>query len=305
MTNSPSSLVKKTVNSLLDFLSKEGNVPMIMPTELTLTNLLNVSRSILAQAYSDLENKGIIRQEMRSRLVLRLPQAEDYYLNIDKINSKTQLVENFILEKFSKNELQSGDKLSELQIAKESGANTVTVREVLLKISNTGIIRKDPRKKWEVIDLSEKKMNEITDYRSIMELFGLNCLFDNGPLPASALQKFKKLLNRHQSVLAKSTIDRDEVIELENDFHKSFIKYTNNQVIQESYESIFFVTRFHLRQRIMTQDRFRYLIEEHIRVLLALLENNYEGAVAELKNHFRESKAFFHNASLSQMAPEK
>lgn len=291
--SNPSNLVKKTVNSLLSFIAKANQIPMIMPTEVSLSEAMAVSRSTLLQAYDILIERNIVRVESRSKLVLRRPLELDYFDDVSEVDSKTQQVENFILEKFSKNELKPGDRFSELQIAKELGANTITVREVLLKISGTGLIGKSPRKKWEVIDLTPETMTQVTNYRQLLELDGLLGMFQSGSLKQSARKLFEKVSDQHQQVDKKTKIAREEIINMEAIFHKGIVSFTGNKFMQQSYDSLFIVSRYHLGQQIMTQQRMHDVLVEHLAVMGAILEDDYDAAAHELRSHFDKAKEFF------------
>ncbi len=291
--SNPSNLVKKTVNSLLSYISKADTIPMIMPAEVSLSESMDVSRSTLLQAYDILIDRNIVRVESRSKLVLRRPSERDYFDDVSEVDSKTQQVENFILEKFSNNELKPGDRFSELQIAKELGANTITVREVLLKISGTGLIGKSPRKKWEVIDLTPETMTQVTNYRQLLELNGLSGLFQDETISPSARKLFERVRSQHQKVDQKTNIERDEIIKMETIFHKGIVSFTGNRFIQQSYDSLFIVSRFHLGQQIMTQQRMHEVLVEHLAVMEAILKDDYATAVFELTRHFDKAKDFF------------
>ncbi|MGK7394647.1 MAG: GntR family transcriptional regulator [Candidatus Cyclobacteriaceae bacterium M3_2C_046] len=305
MPKSSSDLIKKTVNNLLDFISQSSEIPMILPAERVLSGKFEVSRSTLIQAFNDLEQKKIVRQESRSRLVLRYPNQKDYYNQVSKVSTKTENVENFILEKFSKRELKPGDRFSELQIAREIDANTVTVREVLLKISSTGLIKKKPRKQWEVISITGQTVDQITEYRQLLELEGLKHLLKFHPDQDHINQIYQPLLKKHQELARDKNIDRLRIVALESDFHKGLVAHTENKFIEDNYESLFFVIRYHLGQHNMTQTRFRSVLAEHLDVIQSILELDYKKSVTALKKHFKESKRFFFLANELSLEKQK
>ncbi|MGF1637296.1 MAG: FCD domain-containing protein [Cyclobacteriaceae bacterium] len=285
-------LTKKTVNKLLDFINKSNQVPMILPSEKKMSDMLQVSRTTMLKALTDLEEKKIARQEHHAVLVLRLPIKDDYYDKQELVGTKSQIVENYILDRFTNNGLKPGDKFSELQLAKEINANTVTVREVLLKISASGLISKNPRQKWEVISITADTIKQISEYRQLLELHAIQYLV-NG-IDNKKIEKFcQDLLAKHESILNSKDIKREKIIELENSFHKGIIKHTNNKFIIDNYDSLFLLIKYHLRQRIMTSERFRLVLIEHINVLKAVLEKDLKKSKSALQEHFDASKKFF------------
>lgn len=298
MPKASSDLIKRTVNNLLDYIKAENKIPMVLPSERYLSKKFEISRSTLIRAFSDLENKRLLRQESRSRLVLRLPQKSDFYQDVSKIITKTQNVENFILEKFAKLELKPGDRFSELQIANEINANTVTVREVLLKVSSTGLIKKKPRKQWEVISITAETVNELTAYRELLEVQGLKKLLSGKQADLFSIQaEYRPLLEQHQNLLSDKKIERDKIIEVESELHKGIIAHTENRFIIDNYDSLFFLIRYHLGQHNMTQSRYKAVLQEHIEVIEEILNLDYKGAVNALQVHFKKSKEFFFEAN--------
>ncbi len=277
----------------MEFISGQKEIPMILPPERVFSDKLNVSRSTLLRAFNDLEKKRIIRVQNRSRLVLRKPKKEDFYEHIDEINSKTQNVENYILEKFAKMELKPGDRFSELQIAKEINANTVTVREVLLKISSTQLIQKNPRKQWEVISLTPDIIHQLYQYRELLETEGLRALLQKKDMPVEILRSYQQLAKKHQKQLENKEIRRDQIIALESEFHKGFVKHIGNRFMIDNYNSLFFLQEYHLGQRNMTQERYRAVLKEHLEVLDAIVRSDHSGAEKALKEHFKYSLEFF------------
>jgi GntR family transcriptional regulator, transcriptional activator for L-galactonate catabolism len=289
-------LTKKTVNRLLEFIANSENIPTILPSEKKMAESIQVSRTTLLKALADVEKKNLVRQENGAVLVLKKPKKSDFYDQQNLTGTKSQIVENYILDCFTNNELKPGDRFSELQLAKKINANTVTVREVLLKISASGLISKNPRQKWEVISITAETIQQISDYRELLEFHGIKHLIKSETKIKRSIF-CKDLLKRHKELLSGKEIPREKVIELENAFHKGIVAHTNNKFIQDHYDSLFLLINYHLRQRIMTAERFKEVLIEHIGVLNAIMNEDLEQAQKKLGDHFIASRNFFYTSN--------
>lgn len=69
-----------------------------------------------------------------------------------------------------------GDKFSELELSKASGCNTIAVREFLIKFSHFGLIKKNPRAKWQMVGFDEKFALELVECRRIFEFSSITKL---------------------------------------------------------------------------------------------------------------------------------
>jgi len=141
-----SPLIQSITNKILDHISQYNDLPRSLEPESDLAEKFGVSRSTIRKIINNLPAR-VPKIEGRTRIILKRPLRKDYYnLNGEEL-SKGDLVENLFLNKLSNNELEPDAHFSELQLAKEFHCTTGTVREVLIKISQLGIIQKEYFKK--------------------------------------------------------------------------------------------------------------------------------------------------------------
>ena len=286
-----SNLVKKTSNDLMDYIKKEKRVPGILPSERLLSEKLSVSRSTLVKIFELLENKGILIKDETSRVIIRKPIVDDLFKIDSNTISKSEYAEQVILNKLANYEYKPDTYFSELELAKESGTNTITVREVLLKISKTGLIKKEPRQRWKVVALTRKMVEEITQFRNILEISALNEIL-SGNKKESVINEFTLIRNEHIKMLNQERIDYSKFIKLENSMHKAIIKFADNRYIESAYESIFTIVHYHIGQPGVNKIETNKTIEEHIALLNEIINWDKTKALEALNYHLEQAAEF-------------
>ncbi len=279
-----SKLVLKSSNKLFDFLSDLEEVPCGLPSSAALSTTLGVSRTIVQKLIGILMEKGLVRQDGASRIVLRRPGPEDYFSEEDGSVSKSDQVEKLVLRKLSSYELKPGDRFSELELAREAGTSTIIMREVLFRISRSGIIRKHPHQKWEVIEFSPALISEMTDVRRISEDYAVQAiqgLEDSDPF----WNKLRELGARHRKLLKQKQIDHSEVRQIDLDFHMALTEAAHNRFIRDLYHAVFMLINFHIWQVGYDRSKIEYVLEHHLLILELLLARDFEKAGLEMQVH--------------------
>lgn len=282
-------LLLRSTNDLLDLLQELSPIPCGLPNASVIASKLNISRTTANKLIGILSEKGIARVDGNSKLLLRKPVEEDYYSLEEMQNSKADLVERQILQKLSLYEIRPGDRFSELEIAKELQSNTVLVREALFKIAQSGIIKKFPGQKWEVVEFSKPMIREIAAIRKLYEEFAINGLKlcdENAPV----WDELKLIYSQHQDLLKKKQISVNELRAIEKAFHTTIVSASNNRFIKQSYGNIFTLIFFHLGQIEYDHEKIIKVLNQHIEVLELLLSKEFDKAKIKMIEHLEHAE---------------
>lgn len=282
-------LVLKATNKLLNYIEYFDDVPCGLPAASSLIKDLDVSRTTFQKLIDILIKKGIVRQDGLYKIVLRKPIPEDYYSVESMGNSKADLVEKQIITKLSSYQLKPGDRFSELEIANELKTNTIITREALFKIAQSGIIKKHPRQKWEVVEFSPSLIEEIAEIRKMYERHAIQKM-RNEPKTSSIWKELAILEKKHVSLLKKASVDASEMRDIERAFHTTIIDSSQNRFIKKSYASIFTLIFFHLGQIEYDQQKIETVLKHHLTILQALLEDNFNKAQESMEMHLNYAK---------------
>lgn len=283
-------LVLKATNKLLDYIVELNEIPCGLPPAAVLIKDLDVSRTTFQKLIDILIKKGIVRQDGLNKIVLRKPRPGDYFSLESMGNSKADLVEKQIIKKLSSYELKPGDRFSELELANELKTNTILTREALFKIAQSGIIRKHPRQKWEVVEFSLPLIEEIAEVRKLYERYAIQKIRTESK-DAPIWQEIRILEERHRSLLKQDLINAQDMRDIERAFHTTIIQASHNRFIEKSYSSIFTLIFFHLGQIEFDQQKFIRVLKQHLSILQSLLEKDFDTALEAMESHLNHARS--------------
>lgn len=288
-------LFKISTNTLLDQ-CKTLLPPATLPTEKKLAEGLDISRSTVRKVLVHLTENGLIALDGRQRLLVRAPKESDYFEVDSRTSSKTEAAEQIVLRKITSYELQPGQRFSELELSHEAGCNTVTIREVLLRISRFGLIHKEPRQQWKVLSFTSEIIDELIEMRHLIESFSANKLLKL-PKSSPVWDKLKALLREH----IEFDVDSPEALEafpdLDKRVHTAVLEASRNRYVKESFSICSFLIYYQMRSNDMGTRRIRIALAEHKKLLRALIARNPERTHEALNEHMESARIYMRLAA--------
>lgn len=279
-------LVQKTCNRLLDRVDTVfGTDSPYLPSDLALATELEVSRTTLRAALEQLSGKGLIERDGAGKRVVRKPGKEDYYDISSAPASREEVVQKYFLSLINDGKLLPGSRFSELELAKQSGCNTVTVREFLVRFSRFGLIEKKPRSQWQMVEFDARFAAELVEFRKVLEMRALVKLLDCDD-DHPVWRELGEVLTLHQAV--KRDFDRryTELPVLDARLHQALQLGINNRFISQFFEVVSFVCHYHYQwHKAGEKARSRVAVNEHIDLMVAILARDVAGAVRALEVH--------------------
>ena len=86
---------------------------------------------------SQLSEAGIIRWNKRDKVVIRRPVAAELFPH-EETSSLHDIIERSFMRRIMSDEAQPGMQINELELAREIGTGTTSVREFLIRFSRFG-----------------------------------------------------------------------------------------------------------------------------------------------------------------------
>ncbi|WP_019026123.1 GntR family transcriptional regulator [Colwellia piezophila] len=285
-----SHLIQTTANSILKSFSEVESVSNIILKDNTLAKKLNVSRTTIRTALKELQTKGVIAISDNHKTVLRSPVDSDYFDTSNSVSSKEEIIETYFLDLINHGKLLPGDKFSELELAKSSGCNTITVREFLIKFSRFGLIEKKPRAKWKMIKFDEQFALELVQFRRILEMNSITQLMAT-PADDGVWEELSILLDKHVEVLSDVDNRYTELSELDRKFHYIIQRASGNRFFMQFFDVVSLICHYHYQWNKGDElERNKVAIEEHIEIITQLLAHNTSGVLAAMETHLNTSK---------------
>jgi DNA-binding GntR family transcriptional regulator len=177
----------------------------------------------------------------------------------------------------------------EAEIAKHYRVSRTVVRDVVARLNQRGIIRKDERSHWYAPALTPDHVTELYEMRWTLEPLALDKAAASLPpdLVRAALQSIEEAMSRAES-LTGSDLDA-----LEAELHVEILGYCGQQTLIEalrSYQSLLVAHSFLYRwlPPLYPSEPF---LPEHLAVLQALNKGRRKGAVVALRAHLQASLA--------------
>ncbi|MCJ8293823.1 MAG: GntR family transcriptional regulator [Colwellia sp.] len=261
-----------------------------MANDIELTKLLSISRTTVRSCIKHLCEAEIIKRDGPNKVVLRQPIQIDFFNIENKSSTKDVQIEKYFLDLINTGKLLPGDRFSELNLAKNSGCTTITVREFLIKFSNNGLIEKIPRGRWRMVEFDEEFARELVSFRQMVEMRAITELLKL-PMDNPIWQELEELLTRHKVVRADMENRYLEFPDLDKCLHYAIKKSTNNRFTNQFYDIVSFICHYHYQwDKTGELERFTVAIDEHIDILNNLITHNTAGAIMSLERHLQSAE---------------
>ena len=261
-----------------------------LPTESALANQFEVSRATIRKALSHLETLGLMGRESGVRVIEREVQPDDYFQIEQHEGSREEVIEKHFVDLILNGSILPGDHFSELELARQTQCNTVSVREFLIKFSRFGLIEKEPRSQWRMKVFDEHFVDQLYEVRHMFEMHALSC-FMRLPATDPAWADLEALLQDHKTL--KQQIDKhySDFSQLDQRFHLLLWSAHKNQFIRQFYDIISFVFHYHYQwDKSDERERNSLAIDEHIEIISKMLLKDLTGAIVSMEKHLNTAK---------------
>jgi DNA-binding GntR family transcriptional regulator len=196
-----------------------------------------------------------------------------------------RLRENILLGHY-----KSGCALTEQQIAQEMGYSRTPVREAFGQLELDGLVRSTPNKGIVVQGFNEDDMHDLYEVRSHMEaLAAARAARQMSGTQRQALQEAYERECRS----TESNEDTEQLQDLDNVFHEMIFKGTGSKILENILSPINVYTRHTRMISLATPGRSRQVIEEHGRILEAILNQDCEAARQRMNEHIEHASESF------------
>jgi DNA-binding GntR family transcriptional regulator len=288
--NEKTYLIKLTINSILKIIvtAEKNGTELFSDNELC--KILKVGRTSVSEAISYLCDEQIIERKKNGKTILRLPQDSDYF-DLDSCKPTKQCqIEAFFLNLIMSGDLMPGDKFSELELAKNSGCTTTTVREFLTGFSSNGLIVKIPRSGWKIVELDEELIVELTEFRGMVEKSSINKLLklsQDNPV----WDVFRDILIQHQEVRDDFEQRYGEFHQLDKRFQRAIQDASKNRFTNKFFDFALFISHYYfLWNKDGKLASIKIAIEQQIELLTYLLSRDVVNVILVMEKHMKATR---------------
>ena len=122
-------LQKRAANQILDKLADKEWEPQL-PSENEMARQIAVSRTTVRGALQHLTERGVLEHSRHGLTIVRKPRKSDYFSST-QTSGPRDLVERAFMQRMLVGDWQPGQRFSETDLARDSGASAASVREYL------------------------------------------------------------------------------------------------------------------------------------------------------------------------------
>ncbi|QDG88182.1 GntR family transcriptional regulator [Pseudarthrobacter sp. NIBRBAC000502770] len=209
---------------------------------------------------------------------------------------KTEAVYQQLKSEIENGDFEPGQALTEFMLVEHTGASRTPVREALRRLAAEGLVNITPRIGATVARISLRSVQELFDYRRVLEPAAIRMVTEESATNAAIGPKFEDIEQRFAQ-LAESPDAEDfiaEFRELAEAFDMALIASTPNDHLSRAIRDL----RPHTARlrRIAHADRNRLAeaIAEHRQMCRAILSGDADSAAVALRQHlFHVDEAIF------------
>ena len=206
---------------------------------------------------------------------------KDFEMTIDEYLPLRDVVFNTLRRAILKGELEPGERLMEIALANKLGGSRTPIREAIRKLELEGLVVMIPRKGAEVARITEKDLRDVLEVRTSLEKLAIELACDR--ITEDDIYDLKLACKNFEESFGKD--DLTTIAEKDVAFHDIIFRSTKNarliQILNNLREQMY---RYRLEYLKDTQSHDR-LVEEHQRIVDAIIDKNKEEAVRLIQEH--------------------
>jgi DNA-binding GntR family transcriptional regulator len=181
----------------------------------------------------------------------------------------------------------AGWRVIETELARHYGVSRTVAREMIARLHQRGVIRRDARGRWVAPALTPEHVGELYELRWLLEPVALRKAMP--AVPAGFVTAMRRRLE--EAAARAETLDGRALDELEADLHLRLLGHCQSRTLMESlrlYQSLLVAHSFlyDWMPRLYPTEPF---LPEHLAVVTALEAGRIEAAATALEQHLRAS----------------
>nr|WP_321984314.1 GntR family transcriptional regulator [uncultured Lichenicoccus sp.] len=281
----PNTLFKQAYNGSLDLIGRTSG----LPSEPELGAALHVSRTTVRAILQRLSEQGLLEWEQREKRIVRAPAAEDYFPQ-DEVDPVAVVIERRFMQKILAEDSIPGGSINELELAREVGVSTSSVREFMIRFSRFGLIEKRRNSTWILKGFTRGFALELTEVREMFEQRSARRFIE---LPAAhpAWRELARIERLHRGAQQAGRIDEAAFETLDERFHRLIHSASNNRFVVEFYDVIALVFHYHYRwNKTDAVRRNMVAIGEHLAYIAALASRDRAAVDRACRAHLRSAR---------------
>lgn len=276
---------KDAYNRCLGLLEAAGS----LPSEPELGATLGVSRTTVRSVLARMAETGLIAWNKRDKKALRKPCPDDFF-PVAETDSPSEIIERSFVRRLLSAGAEAGTQINELEMARELGVGTTSVREFLFRFSRFGLIEKRRNSHWVLKGFTRDFALELTEIREMFELRSA-AAFAVLPQDDPAWAELALLESEHHALARAIATRFNEFSELDERFHRLIHRASLNRFIVDFYDVIAMIFHYHYQwNKADERQRNETALQEHLDYIAALRSRDPAKVDAACRRHLNSAR---------------
>ncbi|MDQ6436563.1 FCD domain-containing protein [Mesorhizobium sp. LHD-90] len=281
-----STVFKQAYNRCLALLAARD----CLPSEPELCLALGVSRTTVRTILAHMAESGIIRWDKRSKVRLREPGAGDFF-PAGETDSPAEIIERSFMRLLLAQGVEPGTHITEVELAREIGVGTGSLREFLIRFSRFGLIEKRPNGRWMFKGFTRDFALELTEIREMFELRSALAFVELGEA-SPAWVALDAMETEHVGFADAIALRYVDFSELDERFHRLIHNASRNRFIVDFYDVIAMIFHYHYQwNKADGRERNAVAVNEHLAYIDALKSRDRARVTTACQAHLKSARA--------------
>jgi len=187
-------------------------------------------------------------------------------------------------------DLQSGDRLGEVELAETLGMSRTPVREALRRLESQGLVEVTAHKGARVAAWSEQELNQVFVLRG--ELEGLAAAAAARQATDADIENLEAVARELKGyAFPASTRSLDKVTELNGIFHQSLLRISGSSTLTTVVSGLIDSTVLHRTQQAQDEQALLRSVNHHLEIVAAVRAGDPEWAQSVMRSHLLSARA--------------
>lgn len=182
-------------------------------------------------------------------------------------------------------ELPSGTRLNQVQVASQLGVSRMPVRTAITELVAEGLLEQLPGGGAIVRPLTEKDLRDVYEVRIALESQAVRHVAEQQP--SAGLNRIEQVLATHRDLV--SNYNAAQLLEVDRDFHMAILEATGNSYFQRSIVPVWSIVERAMFGMLNMADVVAIAWDEHEEIAQALWAGNPDLAEVRLRRHLENA----------------
>ncbi|MDQ0799493.1 DNA-binding GntR family transcriptional regulator [Arthrobacter sp. SLBN-112] len=187
----------------------------------------------------------------------------------------------------ARDELPSGVRLSQEQVANQLGVSRMPVRAAISELVTEGLLEKLPGGGVAVRPLYVKDLQDVYEIRQALESQAVRHVATHRPM--EGVEQIRRVLERHRDHVAG--YNAEQLLEVDREFHMSILAATGNLQFQKVVIPVWSVVERAMFKMLKMPDVAAIAWDEHEMIAAAIIDGDPDLAESRLRQHLENGAA--------------